>query len=62
MIWLRFYILIQGVVLEEKNTTSEASEMLDKRLKKINDININDDQIIYLLFSKFVKKMVFDNF
>ena len=62
MIWLRFYILIQGVVLEEKNTTSEASEMLDKRLKKINDININDDQIIDLLFSKFVKKMVFDNF
>ena len=45
------YKLLKGV-LESDN----------KKLKKINDINIDDDQIIDLLLSKFVKKMIFDNF
>ena len=34
----------------------------NKKLKKINDKEIDDDQIIDLLVSKFVKKMIFDNF
>ena len=36
-------------------------DVLDKKLKKINDKEIDDDQIIDLLVSKFVKKMIFDN-
>ena len=34
----------------------------NKKLKKINDKEIDDDKIIDLLVSKFVKKMIFDNF
>ena len=34
----------------------------NKKLKKINDKEIDDDQIIDLLVSKFVKKIIFDNF
>ena len=45
------YKLLKGV-LESDN----------KKLKKINDKEIDDDQIIDLLVSKFVKKMIFDNF
>ena len=45
------YKLLKGV-LENDN----------KKLKKINDKEIDDDQIIDLLVSKFVKKMIFDNF
>ena len=37
-------------------------DVLDKKLKKINDKEIDDDKIIDLLVSKFVKKMIFDNF
>ena len=45
------YKLLKGV-LESDN----------KKLKKINDKEIDDDQIIDLLVSKFVKKIIFDNF
>ena len=45
------YKLLKGV-LESDN----------KKLKKINDKEIDDDKIIDLLVSKFVKKMIFDNF
>ena len=45
------YKLLKGV-LESDN----------KKLKKINDNEIDDDKIIDLLVSKFVKKMIFDNF
>ena len=45
------YKLLKGV-LESDN----------KKLKKINDINIDDDHIIDLFVSKFVKKIIFDNF
>ena len=37
-------------------------DILDKKLKKINDKEIDDDQIIDLFVSKFVKKIIFDNF
>ena len=45
------YKLLKGV-LESDN----------KKLKKINDKEIDEDQIIDLLVSKFVKKIIFDNF
>ena len=34
----------------------------NKKSKKINDKEIDDDKIIDLLVSKFVKKMIFNNF
>lgn len=37
-------------------------DVLDKKLKKINNKEIDDDKKIDLLVSKFVKKMIFDNF
>ena len=42
--------------------SKSCMDVLDKKLKKINDKEIDDDQIIDLLVSKFVKKMIFDNF
>ena len=40
----------------------DVLESDNKKLKKINDKEIDDDQIIDLLVSKFVKKKIFDNF
>ena len=45
------YKLIKGV-LESDN----------KKLKKINNLDIDDDKLIALLVSKVVKKIIFDNF
>ena len=45
------YKLLKGV-LESDN----------KKFKKINDKGIEGEQIMGLLVSKFVKKMIFDNF
>ena len=42
--------------------SKSCMDVLDKKLKKINDKEIDDDQIIDLLVSKFVKKIIFDSF
>ena len=42
--------------------SKSCMDVLDKKLKKINDKEIDDGQIIDLLVSKFVKKIIFDNF
>ena len=42
--------------------SKSCMDVLDKKLKKINNKEIDDDKKIDLLVSKFVKKMIFGNF